>query len=50
VSVPEPPEVQPELFEGPPGDAVARMAVSAPAERNPKLARFLEAADADVQL
>jgi metal-dependent HD superfamily phosphatase/phosphodiesterase len=50
VSVPEPPEAQPELFEGPPAEAVARMTISAPAERNPKLARFLEAADADVQL
>ena len=50
MSTPEPPEVQPELFEGPPADAVARMSVSAPSERNPKLAGFLEAANADVQL
>ena len=50
VSAPEPPEVRPELFEGPPGEAVARMTISAPAERNPKLARFIESADADLQL
>jgi metal-dependent HD superfamily phosphatase/phosphodiesterase len=49
VSVSEPPP-EPELFEGPPSDAVARMTISAPAERNPKLARFLEAADRDLQL
>jgi uncharacterized protein len=42
--------VQPELFDGPPADAVARMTVSAPAERNPKLARFLDVADDDLQL
>jgi metal-dependent HD superfamily phosphatase/phosphodiesterase len=47
---PDLPEVEPELFEGPPSDAVARMTIGAPAERNPKLAAFLAAADADVQL
>ena len=50
MSAPEPPEVEQELFEGPPADAVARMTIGAPAERNPKLARFLEAADGDLQL
>ncbi|HKP90347.1 MAG TPA: HD domain-containing protein [Thermoleophilaceae bacterium] len=50
MSVPEPPEVEQEIFEGPPAEAVARMTIGAPAERNPKLARFLEAADADLQL
>jgi uncharacterized protein len=50
VSAPEPPEVERELFEGPPADAVARMTIGAPAERNPKLARFLDAADGDLQL
>jgi metal-dependent HD superfamily phosphatase/phosphodiesterase len=50
VSVPEPPEAQPELLEGPPAEAVARMTVSAPADRNPKLARLLEAANEDLQL
>jgi uncharacterized protein len=50
VSVPEPPEVEPELFAGPPAEAVARMTVAAPADRNPKLARFLEAANDDLQL
>ena len=47
----QPPEdVRPELFEGPPAEAVARMTIGAPAERNPKLRRFLEAADGDTQL
>jgi len=41
---------QPELFEGPPAEAVARMRVGAPAQRNRKLARFLEAANDDLQL
>ena len=41
---------QPELFEGPPVEAVARMRVGAPAQRNRKLARFLEAANDDLQL
>jgi uncharacterized protein len=50
VSVPEPPEAQPELLDGPPAEAVARMTMSAPAERNPKLARLLEAANEDLQL
>jgi uncharacterized protein len=50
VSAPEPPEPPPELLEGPPAEAVARMTISAPAERNPKLARLLEAADGDPQL
>jgi uncharacterized protein len=50
VSTVEPPEAQPELFDGPPSEAVARMTVTAPAERNPKLAAFLEAANADDQL
>jgi uncharacterized protein len=50
VSAAEPPEAPPEPFDGPPGEAVARMKVDAPAERNPKLAAFLEAADADLQL
>jgi metal-dependent HD superfamily phosphatase/phosphodiesterase len=50
VSAAEPPEVQPDLFDGPPAEAVARMTVSAPADRNPKLARLLEAANGDTQL
>jgi metal-dependent HD superfamily phosphatase/phosphodiesterase len=50
VSAAEPPEATPELFDGPPSEAVERMTVTAPAERNPKLARFLEAANEDVQL
>jgi len=41
---------QPELFEGPPAEAVARMRIGAPAQRNRKLARFLEAANDDLQL
>jgi len=41
---------QPELFDGPPAEAVARMRVGAPAQRNRKLARFLEAANDDLQL
>ena len=50
MSSPEPPEEHLEPFAGPPAEAVARMTIGAPAERNPKLARFLEAADGDVQL
>jgi metal-dependent HD superfamily phosphatase/phosphodiesterase len=45
-----PPDAQAEPFGGPPSEAVARMTISAPAERNPRLASLLEAADADVQL
>jgi len=41
---------QPELFDGPPAEAVARMRIGAPAQRNRKLARFLEAANDDLQL
>jgi metal-dependent HD superfamily phosphatase/phosphodiesterase len=48
--VTDPSEPQPEIFEGPPAEAVARMPMSAPAERNPKLARLLEAADGDLEL
>jgi metal-dependent HD superfamily phosphatase/phosphodiesterase len=45
-----PPDAQAEPFGGPPSEAVARMTISAPAERNPRLASLLDAADADVQL
>ena len=50
MSATEPPEADPQLLTGPPAEAVTRMTMSAPAERNPKLARFLDAANGDVQL
>jgi metal-dependent HD superfamily phosphatase/phosphodiesterase len=50
LSATEPPEADPQLLTGPPAEAVTRMTMSAPAERNPKLARFLDAANGDVQL